>query len=115
MSFPIKKFMIRQTRAKDLALFYSMANEGRPKSIQEVHFHLLVPSFIISELKTAFEMGFLIYLPFLAIDIIIATVLIAMGMAMVPPAMIGLPIKIMLFVLADGWNILMGSLIKSFL
>ncbi|RYF10699.1 MAG: flagellar biosynthetic protein FliP, partial [Deltaproteobacteria bacterium] len=87
---------------------------ARPRNADEVQMHLLIPSFMISELRTAFEMGFILYMPFLLIDLVVASILMAMGMVMVPPAMIGLPIKIMLFVLADGWNVLVHSLVRSF-
>jgi flagellar biosynthetic protein FliP len=113
-SRPLRTFMLRQTRSADLALFYNIADVGRPQAAGEVQMHLLLPAFMISELRTAFEMGFIIYMPFLLIDLVVASVLMAMGMVMVPPAMIGLPIKIMLFVLADGWNVLVSSLVRSF-
>ena len=106
--------MLRQTRTADLALFYNIAKSERPANAESVQLHLLVPAFIISELRTAFEMGFVLYMPFLLIDLVVASVLMAMGMVMVPPAMIGLPIKVMLFVLADGWNVLVGALVRSF-
>ena len=111
---PLRKFMLRQTRPNDLALFYDLGKTARPEDSDSVKMHLLAPAFLISELRTAFEMGFLIYMPFLLIDIIVASVLMSMGMVMLPPAMIGLPIKLMLFVLADGWNVLVASLVRSF-
>lgn len=114
-SRPLKRFMLKQTRKADLALFYDISHTARPKGPQDVGMHLLVPAFIISELRTAFEMGFVLYLPFLMVDVVVATVLMALGMVMVPPAMLSLPIKIMLFVLADGWNVLVASLVRSFL
>ncbi len=113
-SKPLRTFMLRQTRTADLALFYNISGASRPTVPQQVQMHLLLPAFMISELRTAFEMGFIIYMPFLLIDLVVASVLMAMGMVMVPPAMIGLPIKIMLFVLADGWNVLVSSLVRSF-
>ena len=113
-SRPLRTFMLRQTRTADLALFYNIAKSERPASPDTVQLHLLIPAFIISELRTAFEMGFVLYMPFLLIDLVVASVLMAMGMVMVPPAMIGLPIKVMLFVLADGWNVLVGALVRSF-
>lgn len=114
-SKPLKRFMLKQTRKADLALFYDISHAPRPKGPSEVAMHLLVPAFVISELRTAFEMGFVLYLPFLMVDVVVATVLMALGMVMVPPAMLSLPIKIMLFVLADGWNVLVASLVRSFL
>jgi flagellar biosynthetic protein FliP len=113
-SKPLRHFMLKQVRKQDLALFYNIANAERPRAANDVQLHLLVPAFMISELRTAFEMGFILYMPFLLIDLVVASVLMAMGMVMVPPAMIGLPIKIMLFVLADGWNVLVNSLVRSF-
>lgn len=113
-SKPMRRFMLRQTRKADLALFYEIANAPRPDGPNDVEMHLLVPAFVISELRTAFEMGFIVYLPFLLVDLVVASVLMAMGMVMVPPAMLSLPIKIMLFVLADGWNVLVASLVRSF-
>ena len=113
-SKPLRTFMLRQTRTADLALFYNIAKSERPANAETVQLHLLIPAFIISELRTAFEMGFVLYMPFLLIDLVVASVLMAMGMVMVPPAMIGLPIKVMLFVLADGWNVLIGALVRSF-
>lgn len=114
-SRPLKRFMLKQTRKADLALFYDISHAPRPKGPNDVGMHLLVPAFVISELRTAFEMGFVLYLPFLMVDVVVATVLMALGMVMVPPAMLSLPIKIMLFVLADGWNVLVASLVRSFL
>lgn len=114
-SRPLRRFMLRQTRKADLALFYEIAHAARPEGPDDVAMHLLVPAFVISELRTAFEMGFVVYLPFLLVDIVVASVLMAMGMVMVPPAMLSLPIKIMLFVLADGWNVLVASLVRSFI
>ncbi len=111
---PIRKFMIKQTREKDLALFVSVAKLPRPKNINDVPTYVLIPAFMISELKTAFEMGFLIYIPFLIIDIVTASVLMSMGMMMVPPVMISLPFKILLFVMVDGWHLIVRSLILSF-
>ena len=113
-SQPLKRFMLRQTREQDLALFYRISTASKPNSAADVPFHMVVPSFITSELKTAFQIGFLIYLPFLILDMVIASVLMAMGMMMLPPVIISLPFKIMLFVLVDGWHLLVGSLVKSF-
>lgn len=112
---PLKRFMIKQTRKTDLALFYDINHVARPKGPDDVGMHLLVPAFVISELRTSFEMGFVLYLPFLLIDLVVASTLMALGMVMVPPAMLSLPIKIMLFVLADGWNVIVASLVRSFL
>jgi len=111
---PLRRFMFNQTRDQDLALFIKMAKIEKPKTRADVPTLVLVPSFIISELKTAFMIGFIIFLPFLIIDILAASVLMAMGMMMVPPVVISLPFKIMLFVLVDGWSLLIGSMVKSF-
>ncbi|MBT0879161.1 MULTISPECIES: flagellar type III secretion system pore protein FliP [unclassified Campylobacter] len=111
---PFKEFMLKNTREKDLALFYRLRNIDNPKSIDDVDLVTLVPAFMISELKTAFEIGFLLYLPFLVIDMVVSSVLMAMGMMMLPPVMISLPFKILIFVLVDGWNLLIGNLVKSF-
>ncbi len=111
---PVREFMFKQTRKKDLALFLSIAKEEKPKSLDEVPTVALIPSFVISELKTAFQIGFLIYIPFLVIDMVVASVLLSMGMMMLPPFMVSLPFKLMLFVLVDGWYLLVGSMIKSF-
>ncbi len=112
---PLRKFMLKQTRKKDLALFISLSQNKKPKNISEVSTLTIIPAFVISELKTAFQMGFLIYIPFLILDMVVASVLLSMGMMMLPPVMVSLPFKLMLFVLADGWNLLVGSLIKSFM
>jgi len=111
---PLKAFMCKQTREKDLALFLSMMKTGRPKNVQDSPIAAVVPAFMISELRTAFEIGFLLFLPFLIIDMVVASVLLSMGMMMLPPVMISLVFKVLLFVLVDGWNILVGSLIRSF-
>src|SRR5690606_31187283 len=111
---PIRSFMFNQTRDQDLALFVNLAKIERPKTRSDVPTHVLIPAFIVSELKTAFQIGFIIYLPFLVIDMVAASVLMAMGMMMLPPVIISLPFKIMLFVLVDGWTLLVGSLIRSF-
>ncbi len=111
---PLRIFMSRQTREKDIALFVEISKTERPKSIHDVSTMVLIPSFIISELKTAFQIAFLLYIPFLIIDMIVASVLLSMGMMMLPPVMISLPFKIILFVLADGWNLIIGSLVRSF-
>lgn len=111
---PFKEFMFKNTREKDLALFVKLRNEERPKTPDDVSIFTLIPAFMISELKTAFQIGFLLYIPFLVIDVIVSSVLISMGIIMLPPMMISLPIKLLLFVLVDGWNLLVVSLIKSF-
>ena len=111
---PLKTFMLRQTRETDLALFVKIANIEPLQSAADVPLRILVPAYVISELKTAFQIGFVVFIPFLIIDMVVASVLMSMGMMMVSPAMISLPFKIMLFVLADGWNLLIGSLVHSF-
>lgn len=111
---PIRVFMFHQTRAQDLELFIRLSKMEQPKTRADVPTSVLIPSFVLSELKTAFEIGFIIYLPFLVIDMVAASVLMAMGMMMLPPVVISLPFKIMLFVLVDGWTLLVGSLVKSF-
>ncbi|MCI4625751.1 MAG: flagellar type III secretion system pore protein FliP [Candidatus Magnetoovum sp. WYHC-5] len=111
---PAKKFMLQHTRQKDIALFLRLSNEDNPAKPTDVPLKVLVPAFSISELKTAFIMGFLIYLPFIIIDMVVASVMLSMGMMMVPPVMVSMPFKLLLFVLVDGWNIIMGSLARSF-
>jgi flagellar biosynthetic protein FliP len=111
---PIREFMFKQTREKDLALFVSLAKMDRPKTRADVPTHVLIPAFIISELKTAFQIGFMIFLPFLVIDLVISSTLMSMGMIMLPPVFISLPFKILLFVLVDGWNLITRSLVQSF-
>jgi flagellar biosynthesis protein FliP len=111
---PLRRFMFSQTRDQDLALFVKLSQMSQPKTRADVPTLVLVPAFIISELKTAFMIGFMLFLPFLVIDIVAASVLMAMGMMMVPPVVISLPFKIMLFVLIDGWSLLVGSMVKSF-
>ncbi|MGE0386504.1 MAG: flagellar type III secretion system pore protein FliP [Gammaproteobacteria bacterium] len=111
---PLRKFMLSQTRASDLALFASIAKRGPFDSADNIPFSLLVPSFVTSELKTAFQIGFLIFIPFLIIDLVVAAVLMSMGMMMLSPLMISLPFKIMLFVLIDGWGLVVGTLVSSF-
>ena len=111
---PIRKFMMGQTREKDLALFFEISRSARPARPDDVPMSLLLPAFVTSELKTAFEMGFLIFLPFLLVDLVVSSVLMSMGMVMLPPALIALPLKVMLFVLADGWHLVVGSVARSF-
>ncbi len=111
---PFKSFMIRNTREKDLALFFRIRKLKNPKNIDDVPLMVAIPAFMISELKTAFEIGFLIYMPFLVIDMVVSSVLMSMGMMMLPPVMISLPFKLLIFVLVDGWNLLVGNLVESF-
>ncbi len=111
---PIRKFMISQTREKDLSLLVGIAKMKRPANVGEVPTTVLIPAFIISELKTAFQIGFMLYVPFLIIDMVVASVLLSMGMMMLPPIMVSLPFKLMIFVLSDGWYLIVGSLVKSF-
>ena len=111
---PLRAFMMRQTREPDLALFARIAGAGELKDPSQVPFKVLVPAYVTSELKTAFQIGFMVFIPFLVIDMVVASVLMSMGMMMLSPVMISLPFKIMLFVLVDGWNLLIGSLVQSF-
>lgn len=111
---PFKKFMLKNTREKDLALFYRIRNLPNPQTTADVPLTIAIPAFMISELKTAFMIGFLLYLPFLVIDMVVSSILMAMGMMMVPPVMISLPFKILVFVLVDGFNLLIGSLVQGF-
>ena len=111
---PFKDFMIKNTRESDLALFYRIKKEENPKNIEDVQLTLLMPAFVISELRTAFEIGFLIFLPFLVIDIIVASILMSLGMMMLPPVMISLPIKLIFFIIIDGWFVIIGNLAQSF-
>ncbi|MBC7342901.1 MAG: flagellar type III secretion system pore protein FliP [Clostridia bacterium] len=111
---PLRQFMFKQTREKDLALFVNMAKMPRPRNQDDIPMSVLIPAFAISELKTAFQMGFLIYIPFLIIDLVVASTLMSMGMFMVPPIMISLPFKILLFVMVDGWYLIVKSLMQSF-
>jgi flagellar biosynthesis protein FliP len=111
---PLREFMFRQTRTKDLALFVKLAKLDRPQTRADVPTWVLIPAFIISELKTAFQIGFLIFLPFLVIDLVVSSTLMSMGMVMLPPVFISLPFKILLFVLVDGWDLVTRSLVESF-
>jgi len=113
-SVPLKEFMLKQTRDADLALFVKMAQVEKIDTPQQVPILVLVPAFMTSELKTAFQIGFAIFIPFLIIDMVVASVLMAMGMMMVSPSIVALPFKLMLFVLVDGWQLLLGSLVQSF-
>lgn len=110
----LRQFMFRQTRDKDLGLFVKLAKAETPAKRADVPTYLLIPAFLISELKTAFQIGFMIYIPFLVLDMVVAAVLMAMGMMMLPPVIISLPFKLILFVLVDGWGLIVGSLVKSF-
>lgn len=112
-ALPFKNFMIRNTREKDLALFFRIRKMENPATVADVPLSVIIPSFVISELKTAFEIGFLLFLPFLVIDMVVASILMSMGMMMLPPVMISLPFKILVFVLIDGWNLLIGNLIAT--
>lgn len=111
---PIREFMFKHTREKDLSIFYSITKEPRPNNKEEVSTIMLVAAYTISELKTGFTIGFLIYIPFLILDMVVASILLAMGMMMLPPVMISLPFKILLFILIDGWNLLIGSIVNTF-
>ena len=111
---PLRAFMLRQTRDADLALFMKLSDQPKPETLDGIPMRVLIPSYVTSELKTAFQIGFAVFIPFLIIDMLVASVLMSMGMMMVSPVMIALPFKIMLFVLVDGWNLLIGSLAQSF-
>ncbi len=111
---PVRKFMMAQTREKDLALFVSLSRGARPRTPDDVSIFALIPAFVISELKSAFIMGFQLFIPFLIIDLVVASTLMAMGMLMLPPVAISLPFKLLLFILVDGWNLIVGSLAASF-
>ncbi len=113
-SVPLRAFMMKQTREPDLTLFTKLAREPRPESAADVPMRVLIPAYITSELKTAFQIGFIVFIPFLIIDMIVASVLMSMGMMMMSPVIVALPFKIMLFVLVDGWTLLIGSLVQSF-
>jgi flagellar biosynthesis protein FliP len=111
---PLRAFMFKQTRTKDLALMVRLSKAKRPRTRADVPTTVLIPAFIISELKTAFQIGFLIFLPFLVIDLVVSSTLMSMGMMMLPPVFISLPFKILLFVLVDGWDLITSSLVQSF-
>lgn len=111
---PMRKFMLSQVREKDLALFLSLSKMPRPRNADEIPTLTIIPAFMISELQTAFQIGFLVYIPFLVVDMVVASVLMSMGMMMLPPVMISLPFKILLFILVDGWTLVIGSIVKSF-
>ena len=111
---PLRKFMLKQTREADIALFARMAASPKFQSTDDIPMRLLIPAFVTSELKTAFQIGFIIFIPFLIVDMVVASALMSMGMMMMSPVMVALPFKLMLFVLVDGWNLLLGSLVASF-
>jgi len=111
---PIRSFMLKQVRDKDLELFIELSKLPKPESVDQVPIHVVIPAYILSELRVAFQIGFLIYIPFLIVDMVVASILMSMGMMLLPPAVISLPFKLILFVLADGWYLVVGSLVKSF-
>jgi flagellar biosynthetic protein FliP len=113
-SQPLKVFMQKNVREKDLALFADLSREARPETPEDISLRILVPAFMISELKRAFEIGFLLFLPFLIIDLVVASVLMSMGMMMLPPVVVSLPFKLIFFVLVDGWSLVAGSLVQSY-
>jgi len=113
-SVPLRQFMLRYTREKDLALFMSIAKLPKPRGADDVPMRVVIPSYMISELKTAFQIGFVLFIPFLVIDMVVAAVLLSMGMMQLPPVVVSTPFKILLFVLVDGWNLVIGSLVRSF-
>lgn len=112
---PLRNFMFKHTREKDISIFYSIANMEQPRSKDEVPTMMLAAAYVISELKTGFSIGFLIYIPFLIVDMVVSSILLAMGMMMLPPMMVSMPFKLLLFVMVDGWNLLIGSLVNSFM
>jgi flagellar biosynthetic protein FliP len=112
---PVREFMLKQTREADLALFVDLARLPRPASSADLPMRVVIPAFAISELKTGFQMGFFLFVPFLLVDLVVSTVLLSMGMLQLPPMMVSLPFKVLLFVMIDGWNLLVGSLVRSFL
>lgn len=111
---PVRKFMLAETRESDLGLFFHIAKQPKPQSAKDVSLRVLIPAFMISELKTAFQIGFIVYIPFLIIDMVVSAILMAMGMMMLPPTVVSLPFKLVLFVLVDGWSLIVNSLVKSF-
>ena len=111
---PLREFMLKQTRQADLALFVDMARLPRPATPSDLPMRVVIPAYAISELKTGFQMGFFLFIPFLLIDLIVSTTLLSMGMLQLPPAMISLPFKVLLFVMIDGWNLIVGSIVRSF-
>lgn len=111
---PLREFMLRQTRERDLALFVEVGRVEKPETPQDLPMRVVIPAYVISELKTGFQMGFFLFVPFLLIDLVVSTTLLSMGMLQLPPAMISLPFKVLLFVMIDGWNLVVGSLVRSF-
>ncbi len=111
---PLREFMLKQTREADLALFVEMGRVEKPETAAELPMTVVMPAYVISELKTGFQMGFFLFVPFLLIDLVVSTTLLSMGMLQLPPAMVSLPFKILLFVMIDGWNLLVGSIVRSF-
>lgn len=111
---PLREFMLRQTREADLALLMDLGKVAKPRTKDELPMTVVIPAYVISELKTGFQMGFFLFLPFLLIDLVVSTTLLSMGMLQLPPAMVSLPFKILLFVMIDGWNLLVGSIVRSF-
>lgn len=111
---PLKDFMLKHAQKADLALFVSMSQKEKPQNAEALPLSTVIPAFVISELKVAFQIGFMLYIPFIILDMVVASILLSMGMMMLPPVMISLPFKLMLFILVDGWNLLIGSLVKSF-
>jgi len=111
---PLKEFMLKHTNKQDLALFVSLSQKEKPQNAESLSLSTVIPAFVTSELKTAFQIGFMLYIPFIILDMVVASILLSMGMMMLPPVMISLPFKLMLFILVDGWNLLIGSLVKSF-
>jgi flagellar biosynthesis protein FliP len=111
---PLREFMLKQTREADLALFLELSKGEKPKTAAELPMTVVIPAYIISELKTGFQMGFFLFVPFLLIDLVVSTTLLSMGMMQLPPAMVSLPFKVLLFVMIDGWNLLVGSIVRSF-
>lgn len=111
---PIRQFMFKQTRDQDMELFIGLSNQARPANRNDIPTYILIPSFVLSELRAGFIMGFFLFIPFIMVDMIVSSILMAMGMLMMPPMMISLPFKILLFILVDGWNLIIGSLVRSF-
>ena len=111
---PVREFMFRNVRNEDLELFISLANMSRPKNREDLPTYIVVPAFVLSELRTGFIIGFFLFIPFLMVDMIVSSILMSMGMMMLPPMLISLPFKILLFILVDGWNLIIGSVVRSF-
>ena len=111
---PLRQFMLRYTREKDLALFLNIAKQTKPNNALDLPMRIVIPSYMLSELKTAFQIGFILFIPFLVIDMVAASILLSMGMMQLPPIIVSAPFKILLFVMVDGWNLVIGSLVRSF-